>query len=90
VNAYANGGIALQVQGRAKFSRSGTVLVAATRASKVVSLSGTTSNSMILAIAQQNANVFVKATVPGNGSFTIYLTGAAPAGGLKVAYFVLN
>jgi hypothetical protein len=90
VNAYANGGIALQVQGRAKFSRSGTVLVGAGTASKAVSLSGTTGNSMILAIAQQNANVFVKATVPAAGSFTIYLTGNAPAGGLKVAYFVLN
>jgi hypothetical protein len=90
VNAYANGGVALQVQGRAKFSRSGTVIVGAGTASKAVSLSGTTGNSMILAIAQQNANVFVKATVPGSNTFTIYLTGNAPSGGLKVAYFVLN
>ena len=46
---------------------------------------------MTLAIAQQSANVFVKATVPAAGSFTIYLTGNAPApNGLKVAYFVLN
>jgi hypothetical protein len=90
VKASANGGIALQVQGRAKFSRSGTVVVGANTSSKTVSLSGTTGNSMILAIAQQNANVFVKATVPAAGSFTIYLTGNAPASGLKVAYFVLN
>jgi hypothetical protein len=90
VNASANGGIALQVHGRAKFSRSGTVVVGAGTASKAVTLSGTTGNSMILAIAQQNASVFVKATVPAAGSFTIYLTGNAPANGLKVAYFVLN
>jgi hypothetical protein len=32
----------------------------------------------------------VKAAVPGSGSFTIRLTGKAPTGGLKVAYFVLN
>jgi hypothetical protein len=45
---------------------------------------------MILAIAQQNANVIVNATVPAAGSLTTYLTGNAPANGLKVVYFVLN
>jgi hypothetical protein len=38
-------------------------------------------------------SVSVKAAVPAvpsNGSFRILLTGNAPAGGLKVAYFVLN
>jgi hypothetical protein len=90
VNASANGGIALQVQGRAKFSRSGIAIVAAGTASKTVTLSAVTSNSMILATAQQNVSQSVKAAVPGNGSFTIYLTGNAPGSGLKVAYFVLN
>ena len=47
-------------------------------------------SSMILATAQQFKGVFVKAAVPGNGTFTIYLTGNAPTGGLMVAYFVLN
>jgi hypothetical protein len=45
---------------------------------------------MILATAQQKVPVYVKAAVPASGSFTIYLTGNAPSGGLKVAYFVLN
>ena len=45
---------------------------------------------MVLPTAQQNASVFVKAVVPASGSFTIRLTGNAPTGGLKVAYFVLN
>ena len=36
------------------------------------------------------SSVSVKAAVPGGGSFTIFLTGNAPAGGLRIAYFVLN
>jgi hypothetical protein len=37
--------------------------------------------------------VAVRAAVPADpvdGKFTIYPTGSAPAGGLSVAYFVLN
>jgi hypothetical protein len=45
---------------------------------------------MVLATSQQNATVFVRSAVPASGSFTIRLSGAAPSGGLKVAYFVLN
>ena len=45
---------------------------------------------MVLATAQQNGSVFIKAAVPAGGSFTIFLNGNAPASGLKVAYFVLN
>ena len=45
---------------------------------------------MVVATAQQNGTVLVKAAVPAGGSFTIFLTGNAPGSGLKVAYFVLN
>jgi hypothetical protein len=45
---------------------------------------------MVVATAQQNGSVFVKAAVPAAGSFTIFLNGNAPAGGFKVAYVVLN
>jgi len=83
-------GTALQVNGKAKFSRSGTVTIASGTASKTVSLSGVTGSSMVVATAQQNGSVFVKAAVPASGSFTIYLTGNATGSGLKVAYFVLN
>jgi hypothetical protein len=83
-------GTALQVNGKAKFSRSKTVTIGGGTTSKTVSMSGVTGSSMVLATAQQNAGVYVKAAVPAAGSFTIHLTGNAPAGGLKVAYFVLN
>jgi hypothetical protein len=90
VRAEATSGTALQVTGKAKFSRSGIVTVPAGSASTTVSLAGVTASSMVVATAQQNGSVFVKAAVPAGGSFKIFLTGNAPAGGLKVAYFVLN
>jgi hypothetical protein len=83
-------GTALQVNGKAKFSRSGTVTIASGTASKTVTLPGVTAASMVVATAQQNGSVFVKAAVPAGGSFTIFLNGNAPGSGLKVAYFVLN
>lgn len=81
---------ASQFTGKTKFSRSGIVTIAAGVDSKAVTLGGVSSNSMILVTAQQASSVSVKAAVPSSGSFTIYLTGNAPTGGLKVAYFVLN
>jgi hypothetical protein len=86
----SSSGTALQVNGKAKFSRSGLVTIPAGMASNTITLSGVTTSSMVIATAQQSASVHVKAAVPAAGSFTIYLTGNAPSGGLKVAYFVLN
>ena len=90
VNAKSTNGTALNVVGKSKFSRSGTVVIAAGTATRTVTMAGVTTASMVLCTAQQNAAVFVKAAIPAAGSFTIRLTGNAPAGGLKVAYFVLN
>ncbi len=90
LQASSTAGTALQVNGKAKFSSSKTVTISGGTTSKTVTVSAVTTNSMVLATAQQNAGVYVKAAVPAAGSFTIYLTGNAPAGGLKVAYFVLN
>ena len=64
--------------------------IAAGTASKTVSLAGVTTSSMVLATSQTNAAVWVKSATPAGGSFTIRLTGNAPSGGVKVAYFVLN
>jgi hypothetical protein len=90
VVARSTNGKALDVRGKAVFSRSGQVTIAAGAASKKITLAGVTTASMILATAQQDGTVFVRSAVPASGSFTIHLTGKAPAGGLKVAYFVLN
>jgi hypothetical protein len=90
VEADSATGSALNVNGKATFSRSGIVTVAAGTNSLTVTLGGVTTASMVLATAQQPKAVYVKAAVPGSGSFTIRLTGKAPTGGLIVAYFVLN
>jgi len=90
VQANSTSGIALSVTGKAKFSRSGIVTITAGTSSKSISLAGVKPSSMVLATAQQNAAVHVKAAIPSTASFVIKLTGNAPAGGLKVAYFVLN
>jgi hypothetical protein len=86
----SNGALALRVTGKAKFSRSGITTIAAGASSKTISLGGVTTASMVLATSQQNSSVFVRSAVPASGSFTIRLSGPAPTGGLKVAYFVLN
>ena len=88
--ATTSAATALQVTGKAKFSRSGLVTIAAGTSSKTVTLAGVTTASMVLATSQTNAAVYVKSATPASGSFTIRLTGNAPTGGVKVAYFVLN
>jgi hypothetical protein len=90
LRAASASGTALQVNGKAKFSRSGLTTIAAGTASKTISLAGVSTSSMVIATAQQNVNVFIKAAVPSGGSFKLWLNGNAPVGGLKVAYFVLN
>ena len=86
----AEGGhLALNVIGRARFNRSGTVVIAATKTT-TVNMAGVTTASMVLCTAQQDAASFVKSAIPSAGSFTIRLSKNAPSGGLKVAYFVLN
>ena len=90
VEARAGTGTALKVDGKASFSRSGVVTIAAGTSSRTVQLAGVSTSSMVLATAQQTATVYVKAAVPTTGKFSIRLTGPAPSGGIKVAYFVLN
>lgn len=90
VGASSKNGTALAVSGKATFNRSGVVTLPKGTSKKTVSMAGVTAASMVLATAQQNTSVSVKAAVPAAGSFKIVLTGKAPPGGLKVAYFVLN
>jgi len=91
VLADSANGTALQVSGKAVFSRSGTATVLSGAKSIMVTMSGVTGASMILATVQQAGAFYVKNAVPAAGSFTIYLNKApASPATVKVAYFVLN
>jgi trimeric autotransporter adhesin len=90
VYAQSSTGRALDVVGKARFSRSGVVTIAAGASSLTVHLARVTGASMVLATAQQVSAVSIQAAVPAAGTFSIQLTGPAPSGGLRVAYFVLN
>jgi hypothetical protein len=78
IGVYARAGsntqLALRVQGRAKFSRSGRVSVKG--ATKTVSLSGVSAaNTFVVATCQEDAaGVYVRSVVPANGSFKIHLS----------------
>ena len=66
--------IALQVVGKAVFSRSKRSSIAAGKSSVKVTLAGTTSSSRVFAVLSSNrSGRYVRAVVPTTGSFTIYL-----------------
>jgi hypothetical protein len=84
------GGFALQVNGRAKFSRSGRTAVSAGKSSKIVLLSGLTSSNLVIATLQTHrTGVYIAAAVPTTGRFTLYLNKAVTAT-TYFAWFVLN
>jgi hypothetical protein len=91
VLAHSTNGTALWVNGTAHFSQSGVAVVPSGAKSVVVSMSGVTTASMILATAQQVGGFYVKYAVPSSGSFTISLN-KAPASPktVRVAYIVLS
>ena len=68
------GGRSLRVVGRAEFTRSGRATISAGASKKTVSLAGCTTSTLILAVLSANrSGRYVRAVVPGSGSFTIYL-----------------
>jgi hypothetical protein len=91
---YSNA-TALAVDGVLRAKRAGRTLVAAGTRSKTITYSPLTSTSLVLATAQNKLagtiavqTVIVKTTEPT--SFTIWLTANAPAGGMPVAWFVVD
>jgi hypothetical protein len=86
-------GTALQVEGRATFSRSGRAMVPAGATSVTVTGVDLTPESLVLATLQQDlgSRVFVRAAVPSvaSGSFKLYLSRAA-AVAAPVAWFILG
>jgi hypothetical protein len=90
--ATTTSGFALDVIGRARFSRSGKLAIAAGRSSVTKTAIPVTSSSLVIAVLQTNrAGVFVRAAVvnPTARSFTIYLNKAVTAT-TYVAWFVLG
>ena len=96
----AGNAAALDVHGRAAFTRSGVVTIPAGATNALTALvpGGLLSTSHVLATIQVNAGtVGVRAAVPilsgtNKGKIQVFLTGAAPsvAGGFKVAYLVIG
>ena len=90
VYAKAATGIALNVSGKAKFSRSGKVGITAGHASYTKTLAGVTTSSLIFAVLQTyRSGYYVVAAVPAAGKFTIRLNKSVTAT-TYVAYFVVN
>jgi hypothetical protein len=82
--------VALNVSGKAKFSRSGRTVIARGRSSRRINMVGVTGSSYIIATLQtRRAGVYVHAVVPAAGYFTIYLNKIV-AGGTAVGYLVIN
>jgi hypothetical protein len=93
VGVYARGdgnAVALQVQGRARFSRSGRTYVAAGRGTRIVTYSGVTTSSLVIAtLSTHRAGVYIAAVVPGTGQFIVYLNKQVSATTYFV-YLILN
>lgn len=88
--AGATAQLALNVVGRAKFSRSGRTLIGAGKSFITISLTGVTSSSLVFAnLYSYRAGTYVIAATPVSGSFTIRLNRAL-ASSAYVVWFVLN
>jgi hypothetical protein len=82
--------VALDVRGKAKFSRSGRSTIAAGRSSLKVTRTGVTFSSLVFAVLRSNrSGRYVRAVVPTTGSFTIYLNGTVSSS-TYVVWFVVN
>jgi hypothetical protein len=85
-------GTALQVEGKSKFSRSGTLTIPAGSSSITQTGINIDSSSVVLATLQQNrSGLWVQAAVPSasGSSFTIYLNHATNSN-TAVGWFVVN
>jgi hypothetical protein len=90
VSAGSKTGVALDVVGKARFSRSGKASVLAGKKSVKVTLAGVTASTLVFANLATNASGrYVAAVVPAAGSFTIYLNANAAAK-VSVAWLVAD
>jgi hypothetical protein len=91
VLADSSGGTALQVNGKASFSRSGMVSVAPGATSASVAGVSLTAASLVFATLQTNVGVHIQGVVsnPSGNSFEVFLSSAALVP-VPVAWLVLN
>ena len=81
---------ALNVSGKARFSRSGRTRILAGHSARRINMVGVTTSSYILATLQtRRAGVYVHAVVPAAGYFTIYLNKNVSAA-TYIGYLVIN
>jgi hypothetical protein len=82
--------VALSVQGKVLFNRSGKSTIGAGKSALKVNLVGVTSSSRIFAVLHSNrAGRYVRAVVPTTGSFTIYLNTTVTSA-TYIAWFIIN
>ena len=90
VHATSSDGVALQVDGKVRFSRSGRTWIRAGHATLTVNMLGTTASSRIFAVVASNRpGRYVRAVVPTANAFTVYLNATATSDSV-VAWFVLD
>jgi hypothetical protein len=88
--AQSTAQLALNVVGKAKFSRGGRVAISAGASSKKVTMGGVTTASYVLATLQtKRTGVYIASVVPSSGYFTIYLNKAVTSS-TAVGYLVVN
>jgi len=82
--------LALEVQGKVKFSRSGRSNIGAGNSSKLIYLAGVTTSSKVFAVLHSNrSGRYVRAVVVASGRFRIYLNSSVSST-TSVAWFVLD
>jgi hypothetical protein len=82
--------VALDVRGKAKFSRSGRATIGSGRSSIKINVTGVTWSSLVFAVLRSNrSGRYVRAVVPTTGSFTIYLNTTVTSS-TYVVWFVVN
>jgi len=87
---FTDNTVALDVQGKVKFSRSSRVSIGTGKSSVKVTKAGVTSSSRIFAVLASNrSGRYVRAVVPTTGSFTIYLNTTLTSAAF-VNYFIIN
>jgi hypothetical protein len=87
---FTDNTVALDVQGKVKFSRSSRVSIGTGKSSVKVTKGGVTSSSRIFAVLASNrSGRYVRAVVPTTGSFTIYLNTTLTSAAF-VNYFIIN